>query len=163
MLDNVTPDGHVFCADAFLNYRTAGERSLLHPGDRYVVAAAGAAAAPPSRPWSSNTEQPRNHEPSERTVMTEQSLAVDPQFRERVVDTVCILLPDVLKRDVSGAGEGTTLMEDLGMSSTGALEIVLLLEENLEVEISVEDLGREHFETVGTLADYVAGNVIDED
>ncbi|GAA2061758.1 hypothetical protein GCM10009839_86030 [Catenulispora yoronensis] len=95
--------------------------------------------------------------------MTEQSLAVDPQFRERVVDTVCILLPDVLKRDVSGAGEGTTLMEDLGMSSTGALEIVLLLEENLEVEISVEDLGREHFETVGTLADYVAGNVIDED
>ena len=68
--------------------------------------------------------------------------SVDPQFRERVVDTVCILLPDVLKRDVAGAGEGTTLMEDLGMSSTGALEIVLLLEENLEVEISVEDLGR---------------------
>ncbi|NUR26293.1 MAG: phosphopantetheine-binding protein [Catenulispora sp.] len=95
--------------------------------------------------------------------MTEQSLAVDPQFRERVVDTVCILLPDVLKRSVDGAGEATTLMEDLGMSSTGALEIVLLLEENLEIEISVEDLGREHFETVGTLADYVAGNVIDED
>jgi acyl carrier protein len=95
--------------------------------------------------------------------MTEQSLAVDPQFRERVVDTVCFLLPDVLKREVSGAGEGTTLMEDLGMSSTGALEIVLLLEENLEIEISVEDLGREHFETVGTLADYVAGNVIPED
>ncbi|GAA1984716.1 phosphopantetheine-binding protein [Catenulispora subtropica] len=95
--------------------------------------------------------------------MTEQSLAVDPQFRERVVDTVCLLLPDVLKRDVDGAGEATTLMEDLGMSSTGALEIVLLLEENLEIEISVEDLGREHFETVGTLADYVAGNVIDED
>ena len=104
--------------------------------------------------------------------MTEQSLdsrdgaadsAADPEFRGRIVDTVCILLPDVLKREVSGAGEATTLMEDLGMSSTGALEIVLLLEENLEVEISVEDLGREHFETVGTLADYVAGNVIDED
>ncbi|NUR58750.1 MAG: 3-oxoacyl-ACP synthase [Catenulispora sp.] len=42
VLDNVTPDGHVFCADAFLNYRTAAERGLLHPGDRYVVAAAGA-------------------------------------------------------------------------------------------------------------------------
>jgi len=102
--------------------------------------------------------------------MTEQSLDLqdgaapdaDPRFRERVVDTVCILLPDVLKREVSGAGEATTLMADLGMSSTGALEIVLLLEENLEVEISVEDLGREDFETVGTLADYVAGNLIDE-
>ena len=103
--------------------------------------------------------------------MTEQSLdsrvgaadaTADPEFRGRIVDTVCILLPEVLKREVSGAGESTTLMADLGMSSTGALEIVLLLEENLEIEISVEDLGREHFETVGTLADYVAGNVIDE-
>ncbi|WP_194895764.1 phosphopantetheine-binding protein [Catenulispora pinisilvae] len=102
--------------------------------------------------------------------MTEQSLELhigaitaDAGLRARIVDTVCALLPDVLKREVDGAGEGTTLMEDLGMSSTGALEIVLLLEENLEVEISVEDLGREHFETVGTLADYVAGNVIPED
>jgi len=42
VLDNVTPDGHVFCADAFLNYRTATERGLLRPGERYVVAAAGA-------------------------------------------------------------------------------------------------------------------------
>ena len=87
----------------------------------------------------------------------------DPVFRAKIVDAVCGLLPDVLKREVEGAGESTTLMEDLGMSSTGALEIVLLLEESLEVEISVEDLGREHFETVGTLADYVAVNVIPED
>jgi acyl carrier protein len=97
--------------------------------------------------------------------MTEQDGAVatiDPVFRGQIVDTVCELLPDVLKREVSGAGEATTLMEDLGMSSTGALEIVLMLEERLEIEISVEDLGREHFETVGTLSDYVAGNVIPE-
>jgi 3-oxoacyl-[acyl-carrier-protein] synthase-3 len=38
----VAADGHVFCADAFLNYRTAAERGLLRPGERYVVAAAGA-------------------------------------------------------------------------------------------------------------------------
>jgi acyl carrier protein len=104
--------------------------------------------------------------------MTEQSVqdagdgavaTIDPAFRERIVGTVCELLPDVLKREVSGAGEATTLMEDLGMSSTGALEIVLMLEESLEIEISVEDLGREHFETVGTLADYVAGNVIPDE
>jgi 3-oxoacyl-[acyl-carrier-protein] synthase-3 len=42
LLDNVPVSGHVFCADAFLNYQTARERGLLHPGDRYVVAAAGA-------------------------------------------------------------------------------------------------------------------------
>lgn len=42
VLDNVTGDGHVFCADAFLNYRTACLRGLLAPGERYVLAAAGA-------------------------------------------------------------------------------------------------------------------------
>ncbi|MFI5837370.1 3-oxoacyl-[acyl-carrier-protein] synthase III C-terminal domain-containing protein [Micromonospora sp. NPDC051300] len=42
LLDNVTETGHVFCADAFVNYRTARERDLLRPGDRYLVAAVGA-------------------------------------------------------------------------------------------------------------------------
>jgi 3-oxoacyl-[acyl-carrier-protein] synthase-3 len=43
LLDNVPVTGHIFCADAFFNYQTARERGLLRPGDRYVVAAAGAA------------------------------------------------------------------------------------------------------------------------
>ena len=42
LLDNVPLAGHVFCADAFLNYRTARERGLLHPGSRYLIGAAGA-------------------------------------------------------------------------------------------------------------------------
>ncbi len=42
LLDHVADYGHVFCADAFLNHRTAVERALLRPGDRYVIAAAGA-------------------------------------------------------------------------------------------------------------------------
>jgi 3-oxoacyl-[acyl-carrier-protein] synthase-3 len=42
LLDNVRASGHVFCADAFLNYRTAIVRGLLRPGDRYLIAAAGA-------------------------------------------------------------------------------------------------------------------------
>jgi 3-oxoacyl-[acyl-carrier-protein] synthase-3 len=42
LLDNVAVTGHVFCADAFINYRTARERGLLRKGDRYLVAAAGA-------------------------------------------------------------------------------------------------------------------------
>jgi acyl carrier protein len=88
---------------------------------------------------------------------------VDPALREQVVDTICQLLPRVLKREVPGASEATTLMDDLGMSSTSGLELVLELEDRLEREISVEDLGRDNFETVGTLADYVAGNLLPED
>lgn len=42
LLDNVPLTAHVFCADAFVNYRTARARGLLRPGDRYLVAAAGA-------------------------------------------------------------------------------------------------------------------------
>ncbi|GAA2365689.1 3-oxoacyl-[acyl-carrier-protein] synthase III C-terminal domain-containing protein [Dactylosporangium salmoneum] len=42
LLDHVATHGHVFCADAFINHRTACERGLLRPGDRYVIAAAGA-------------------------------------------------------------------------------------------------------------------------
>jgi 3-oxoacyl-[acyl-carrier-protein] synthase-3 len=42
VLENVPTAGHVFCADAFLNYQTARARGLLRPGDRYLVAAAGA-------------------------------------------------------------------------------------------------------------------------
>ena len=42
LLDNIPVTGHVFCADMFANYRTACERGLLRPGDRYLAAAVGA-------------------------------------------------------------------------------------------------------------------------
>ena len=88
--------------------------------------------------------------------------AVDPARREQLVDSICALLPHVLKREVTGATADTTLMEALGMSSTTGLELILELEERLEVEISVEELGRDDFGTVGSLADYVAGNLLPE-
>ena len=88
---------------------------------------------------------------------------IDPDLRQQVVDTICELLPRVLKREVTGASETTTLMDDLGMSSTTGLELVLELEDKLEREISVEDMGRDNFETVGSLADYIAGNLLPEE
>jgi 3-oxoacyl-[acyl-carrier-protein] synthase-3 len=42
LLENIATSGHVFCADVFANYRTACDRGLLRPGDRYLVAAVGA-------------------------------------------------------------------------------------------------------------------------
>jgi acyl carrier protein len=95
--------------------------------------------------------------------MTEVDTAADPQLRDRVVDEICVLLPRVLKRDVAGATADTTLMEALGLSSTAALELVLELEERLEREISVEELGREDFATIGTLAGYIAANLLPEE
>jgi 3-oxoacyl-[acyl-carrier-protein] synthase III len=42
LLENIATNGHVYCADMFINYRTASERGLLRPGDRYLAAAVGA-------------------------------------------------------------------------------------------------------------------------
>jgi acyl carrier protein len=88
---------------------------------------------------------------------------VDPALREQVVETLLELLPKGLKREVPGVSEDTTLMDALGISSTTGLELILELEDRLEREISVEDLDRAHFETVGSLAGYVAGNLLPED
>lgn len=95
--------------------------------------------------------------------MPDDTATVDATLRERVVEAICELLPQVLKREVPDASEQTTLIDDLGMSSTTGLELVLELEDRLEREISVEDLGRDDFATVGTLAGYIAANLLPEE
>jgi acyl carrier protein len=89
--------------------------------------------------------------------------AADPELRERVVESICELLPGILGHEVAGLSAGTGLIDTLGMTSVGALELILRLEERLELEISVEDLDREDFGTVGALAGYVAANLLEED
>lgn len=42
LLENIPRIGHVFCADAFINYQTAYQDGRLRPGGRYLIAAAGA-------------------------------------------------------------------------------------------------------------------------
>ncbi|MFJ8860114.1 3-oxoacyl-[acyl-carrier-protein] synthase III C-terminal domain-containing protein [Streptomyces sp. NPDC102451] len=40
-LDNIGAVGHSFCADPFINYRSARDRGLLEPGGYYLMTAAG--------------------------------------------------------------------------------------------------------------------------
>lgn len=89
--------------------------------------------------------------------------ATNPVLRDQVVDHICSLLPGILKREVPEANADSTLMEALGMSSTSALELILQLEEFMVRDISIEDLGRAHFRTVGTLAGYVSENLLPEE
>jgi len=42
LLENIASNGHVYCADMFINYATARERGLLRPGEKYLAAAVGA-------------------------------------------------------------------------------------------------------------------------
>jgi acyl carrier protein len=88
------------------------------------------------------------------------TVQLDPAMRQRVIEGIRDLLPKILKTETPDVTADTALLDELGMNSTRGLELMLELEELLEIEISVEELDREHFMTVATLADYVVANVL---
>ena len=86
--------------------------------------------------------------------------AADPELRERVTETICDLLPGILEREITGLSADSELMDELGVTSTIALQVILRVEERLGLEISVEQLEGEDFATIGTLAAYIAANLL---
>ncbi|MGD0243423.1 MAG: phosphopantetheine-binding protein [Streptosporangiaceae bacterium] len=82
---------------------------------------------------------------------------VDAEFVRRVVDTMTITLARLLDRP-EPVTEDMRLMEELGLSSTLALELLLECEEQLEIFIDVEQMDQDQMKTVGDLARCVAGN-----
>jgi acyl carrier protein len=87
---------------------------------------------------------------------------IDQDLRERVVRGMGALLPGVLKREVADVSEGVRLF-DLGMSSANTLELLLELEDELEIQIDVEEIGESDLESVGTLADFIARHALTDD
>lgn len=81
-------------------------------------------------------------------------------MRQRVVDSIRTVLPRVLREEVPPVSEDTRLMEDLGLSSSSTMELLLELEGDLDVQIDVEDVDRADFASVGSLADYIAGHTM---
>ncbi|MFC0530800.1 phosphopantetheine-binding protein [Phytohabitans kaempferiae] len=85
---------------------------------------------------------------------------LDIDLRPQVVQSIRTLLPRVLRKEMPDPTEQSRLMEDLGMSSSSTLELMLELEEDLALQIDVEDIDRDDFATVGTLADFVVRHLI---
>jgi acyl carrier protein len=75
--------------------------------------------------------------------------------RTQVVAAIGSALDDVLDGELSAVTEEARLF-DLGLDSTGVLELLLQLEDRLGVEFDTESLEMAHFETVRTLADFVS-------
>lgn len=88
---------------------------------------------------------------------------IDTDLRQRVLDSIAVLLPRVLKRDLGVISESASLFDELGLSSASTLELLLELEDVLEVQIDVEDISREDLESIGALASFVAGHTLAED
>lgn len=88
---------------------------------------------------------------------------LDTDLRPRILEAMYTLLPRVLRREVPGVSEQTTLMEDLGLTSSTTLELLLELEESLEIQINVEDIAEDDVTKLGALADYIAGHLLTDE
>jgi len=89
--------------------------------------------------------------------MTAHETGLDPEFRKQVVDAMTTVLDRLLDRS-EPVTEDMRLMEELGLSSTLGLELMLELEDQLMILIDVELLDGDQMKTVGDLATFVAGH-----
>lgn len=87
------------------------------------------------------------------------TVPIDDALRQRVIDTICMLLPRFLKREMPDVSAETRMVE-LNLSSTNTLEIMLEVEDTLEIQVDVEDFEDDDMETIGRLATYVASHSV---
>ncbi|MEU1422263.1 MULTISPECIES: acyl carrier protein [unclassified Kitasatospora] len=87
----------------------------------------------------------------------------DVELRDRILRSIGELLPRVLKRDLPEIPENACLFDDLGLTSAGTIELILEVEETLDIQVDVEQIGEDDLRSVTSLADYVAGHIIPED
>lgn len=88
---------------------------------------------------------------------------VDDTLRQQVVKSIGRLLPTVLDGEVPPASESTRLTEELRLTSSTTVALLLEVEEELDVQIDVEDLDQPDLATIGTLASYVAAHAVAND
>lgn len=79
------------------------------------------------------------------------------------MESIHVVLPKVLSLDTDAAArlcESTRLMEDLGMTSTVTIELMLELEDALEIQIDIEEIQPADLASISALADFVAGHMV---
>ena len=89
--------------------------------------------------------------------MTAQETGLDGEFRQQVLDTMTAVLARLLDR-AEPVTEDMRLMEELGLSSTLGLELLLQVEDQLMILIDVELMDGDQMRTVGDMATFVAGH-----
>jgi acyl carrier protein len=90
------------------------------------------------------------------------STSVDTELRGRVIGAICAVVPRLVRQQLAPVSEDTRQMEDHNLSSSSTLELMLEIEESLDIQIDVEDIDQNDFRTIGALADFVAGHLLDE-
>jgi acyl carrier protein len=88
--------------------------------------------------------------------MTEITTADTDSATLEVGVAVRAALSDVLRRDLRNAADSAGLFTEIGLDSTGVLDLLMALEESLGIEVDTEDLRMSDFSTVASLTEFVA-------
>jgi acyl carrier protein len=75
--------------------------------------------------------------------------------RDAVVSVIGAAAARTRQQAFAGVTEATRLKDELGLDSATILELLMEIERDLDVEFEPETLEQRHFETVGSLTDYV--------
>jgi len=75
-------------------------------------------------------------------------------LKEQIIDV--LNLEDMLPEDIEDSAP--LFGEGLGLDSIDALELIVLLEKNYGIKIKDPSLGKEIFQSVDTMADYIVKN-----
>lgn len=80
-------------------------------------------------------------------------------LQQRIAKAMTVLVGRVLRSEVA-VREDSLLMEELALSSSLILELLLELEDEFEIQIDVEEMDEDEINTVGDLAEYIANHSI---
>ncbi|WP_309111337.1 phosphopantetheine-binding protein [Saccharothrix sp.] len=89
--------------------------------------------------------------------MTVPEAQVDAALRPRVVEVMTEVIARLSERD-GPVTEDMDLADELGLSSSMGLELLLEVEERLGVQIDVEKMRTDELRTVGLLATFIAAH-----
>lgn len=79
---------------------------------------------------------------------------IKKELKEQIIDV--LNLEDILPEDIEDSAP--LFGEGLGLDSIDALELIVLLEKNYGIKIKDPSLGKEIFQSVDTMADYIVKN-----
>jgi acyl carrier protein len=71
-----------------------------------------------------------------------------------ITDKVVALVAGMTEAPPDRVGWDTRLFDELGLDSTGALELLMRIEDETGVEFDDDDMDPQHFETVGSLVGF---------
>jgi acyl carrier protein len=89
--------------------------------------------------------------------MTAPDAQVDIALRDRVVEAMTTVLKRLVERE-EPITEDMHMADELGVSSSLGLELLLEVEEQLGIQIAVERMRPDELLTVGELATFIAGH-----